>query len=100
MPQKPNNLKERIDHLFRYEYGKPVSVLTKTFGSTNIGLAENVVQVKGHLGNPVDWTYKVAKYKAVIIINREMYKTKYASDITQQLQSEWTVEPELNHIFI
>ncbi len=81
MPEKPTNIPEEIDHLFRYEYGKLVSVLTKTFKPTNIDLAEDVVQdalleavkqwsFKGFPDNPVDWIYKDAKHKAVNIINR------------------------------
>ncbi len=103
-------ISDKIDHLFRYEYGKLVSVLTKTFGASNIELAEDVVQeamlealkqweYKGIPQNPVGWIYKVAKYKAVNLVNREKYKREYSSVVAQYLQSEWTVEPALNHIF-
>ena len=110
MPENQIEISNRINHVFRYEYGKLVSVLTKTFGSSNIELAEDVVQdamlealkqweYKGIPENPVGWIYKVAKYKAVNIVNREKYKRNYASEAAQYLQSEWTVEPALNHIF-
>lgn len=110
MPVDKKNISEKIDHLFRYEYGKLVSVLTKTFGTSNIELAEDVVQeamlealhkwtYNGVPDNPVGWIYKVAKYKAVNILNREKYKRQYASETAHLLQSEWTVEPTLKQIF-
>jgi len=94
----------------RHEYGKLVSVLTKTFGTSNIDLAEDVVQeamlealnkwaYNGIPNNPVGWIYKVAKYKAVNILNREKYKRLYTSEIAHFLQSKWTVEPALEQIF-
>ena len=33
-----------IDHLFRHESGKLVSILTRIFGAENLDLAEDVVQ--------------------------------------------------------
>ncbi|TMU55543.1 RNA polymerase sigma factor [Flagellimonas algicola] len=104
------NISDQIDHLFRHEYGKLVSVLTKTFGTPHIQLAEDVVQeamlealnqwnYNGVPENPVGWIYKVAKYKAVNVLNREKYKRQYASDVAQQLQSEWTLKPALDYIF-
>ncbi len=110
MQNTQTNILKEINHLFRYEYGKLVSVLTKTFGSSNIELAEDVVQeamlealkqweFKGIPDNPVGWIYKVAKYKAVNVVNREKHKREYSSDVAHHLQSEWTIEPALNHIF-
>lgn len=104
------DISDKINHLFRHEYGKLVSVLTKTFGTSNIELAEDVIQEAmlealeqwGYNGvpeNPVGWIYKVAKYKTITILNREKYKRKYSSEIAHHLQSEWTLEPTLDHIF-
>ena len=110
MSETQIEISNKINHVFRYEYGKLVSVLTKAFGSSNIQLAEDVVQdamlealkqweYKGVPDNAVGWIYKVAKHKAVNIVNRETYKRKYASEVARHLQSEWTVEPALSHIF-
>jgi RNA polymerase sigma factor (sigma-70 family) len=99
-----------IDHLFRHESGKLVSVLTRIFGTQNLDLAEDVVQdslieamgqwqYKGVPENPSAWLFRVAKNKALNILNREKYKREYSSDIAHYLQSEWTVEPALNHLF-
>ena len=99
-----------IDHFFRHESGKMVSVLTKIFGAENLDLAEDVVQdslveaisqwqYKGVPDNPSAWLFRVAKNKALNIINREKYKRAYTSDAARHLQSEWTAEPALNHLF-
>ena len=106
------NLKinQLVDHFFRHESGKMVSVLTKIFGAQNIDLAEDVVQdavveainqwqYKGIPDNPSAWLYRVAKNKAINIFNREKYKRKYSSEVSHFLESQWTVEPALNFLF-
>ncbi len=73
-------------------------------------LAEDVVQdslieaikqwtYKGVPGNPSGWLFRVAKNKALNIINREKYKRQYSSDVVHLLRSEWTAEPAVNHLF-
>ena len=110
MTPMQTNIANEVDHLFRNEYGKLVSVLTKTFGSAYIQLSEDVVQeamleaikqwtFKGIPDNPIGWIYKVAKYKAVNIVNHEKHKRKYMSEVAHHLQSEWTVTPTLDHLF-
>ena len=109
MPES-EKIKQLIDHLFRHESGKLVSVLTRIFGADNLDMAEDVVQdslveairhwtYKGAPENPSAWLFMVAKNKALNIINREKYKRKYSSDVAHFLQSQWTAEPALNHIF-
>jgi RNA polymerase sigma factor (sigma-70 family) len=99
-----------VDHLFRYEAGKIVSVLTRIFGTENIDLAEDVMQdslveaidrwqYNGVPDNPSAWLFRVAKNKALNVLNREKYKRQYSSDATHFLQSERTVEPALDHFF-
>jgi len=99
-----------VTHLFRHESGKLVSVLTKIFGAKNLGLAEDVVQdalldaieqwkYKGVPENPAAWLYKVAKYKALNIVNHEKYKRQYSSDAVHLLQSESTAGPGWEQLF-
>ena len=99
-----------IDHLFRHESGKIVSVLTRIFGTENLDLAEDVMQdalveamkqwtYKGVPENPSAWLFKVAKNKALNVINREKYKRQYSSEVIHYMRSEWTAEPALNHFF-
>ncbi|HEV8507251.1 MAG TPA: sigma-70 family RNA polymerase sigma factor [Chitinophagaceae bacterium] len=99
-----------VEHLFREQSGRLISVLTRIFGTENLDMAEDVVQdsliealrlwsSKGVPDNPAGWLFRVAKNKALNIVNREKYKRKYSSDIVHFLHSEWTAEPALNHIF-
>ncbi|HXS37708.1 MAG TPA: sigma-70 family RNA polymerase sigma factor [Flavipsychrobacter sp.] len=103
-------INQLVDHLFRHESGKMIAVLTRIFGSENLELAEDVVQdslieaikqweYKGIPDNPSGWLFRVAKNKAINIVNREKYKRQYSADATQWLQSEWTVEHALNFFF-
>jgi predicted RNA polymerase sigma factor len=77
-----------VSNLFRHDAGRLVAVLTKIFGAHNIELAEDVVQdsfteainqwqYKGIPDNPSAWIYKVAKNKALNILNREKYKRQH-----------------------
>ncbi|MGL1885413.1 MAG: sigma-70 family RNA polymerase sigma factor [Reichenbachiella sp.] len=110
LSQPHQDISAEVNHLYRHEYGKLVAVLTKTFGADNMELAEDVVQdamlealnqwsYSGLPQNPVGWIYKVAKNKAVNLINREKYKSNYSSEIAHQLQKEEMVEQTLDHIF-
>ncbi len=67
-------MQPNLTHLFRTEYSKLVAVLCKTFGLTNIQLAEDIVSdtfiaaaetwgKKGLPDNQVAWLYTVAKNK-------------------------------------
>jgi predicted RNA polymerase sigma factor len=110
MPEDNDKIKQLVDHLFRHDSGKLVSVLTRIFGAENLDMAEDVVQdslaeamtqwvYKGVPENPTGWLFMVARNKALNIVNREKYKRKYSSDVAHFLQSQWTAEPALNHIF-
>ncbi|HMH32018.1 MAG TPA: sigma-70 family RNA polymerase sigma factor [Puia sp.] len=99
-----------IEHLFRHESGRIVSVLTRIFGSENLEMAEDVVQdsllealkqwtYKGIPDNPSGWIYRVAKNKALRIVNRDKYKKQYVSDVVHWLQSEWTAIPAADQLF-
>jgi RNA polymerase sigma factor (sigma-70 family) len=104
------SISKLIDHLFRHESGKIVSVLTRIFGTENLDLAEDVMQdslveaikqwtYKGIPENPSAWLFKVAKNKALNIINREKYKRQYSSDVIHYMRSEWTAVPAMDHFF-
>jgi RNA polymerase sigma factor (sigma-70 family) len=88
------NINQLVDHLYRHEAGKLVAVLTGVFGPANIELAEDVVHdslveamkdwpYKGLPDNPSAWLYKVARNKALNILNREKYKRLYAAHLQQ-----------------
>jgi RNA polymerase sigma factor (sigma-70 family) len=99
-----------VAHLFRHESGKLTAVLTRIFGAHNLELAEDVVQdslleamtvweYKGMPENPTAWLYKVAKNKALNIVNREKYKRQYSAETAHFLRSEWTANAALENLF-
>jgi RNA polymerase sigma-70 factor (ECF subfamily) len=103
-------ISQTVEHLFRHESGRMVSVLTRIFGSDNLELAEDVVQdslveaiqhwaYRGIPDNPSGWIFRVAKNRALKIINREKYKKKYASDVIHLLESESTAQPAMDQLF-
>ena len=97
------------DHLFRHEYGKLVSTLTGIFGPEHLQLAEDVVQdslveaishwsYEGVPDNPAAWLFRVAKNKAINIVNREKYGKRYVADMVSADRDGWT-EPAPSHVF-
>ena len=99
-----------VDHLFRRESGKMISVLTKVFGFANLDLVEDVVQdslveaikiwtYEGVPNDPAAWLYRVAKNKALNIVNREKYKQKYSSEILRSNKKIPDLPLSFNHIF-
>ena len=103
-------INQLIEDLSRHETGRIVSVLVRIFGSDHFEMAEDVVQDsliealsewkdKGAPENPTAWLFRVAKNKALNILNREKYKNEYSTEVAHFLQSDWTAEPALNHLF-
>ncbi|NBP68480.1 MAG: sigma-70 family RNA polymerase sigma factor [Cytophagia bacterium] len=98
-----------LQHLFRHEYGKLIALLTKTFGTHNLALAEDVVQdtllkaletwkLKGIPDNPSAWLFTVARNKALDLIRRQKYQQSFAKDLTPLLTSEYTAATTLLEI--
>jgi len=82
MPPSPNETKLVVDHLFRHQSGRIVSVLTRLFGIDRMDLAEDVVQeallkalqlwpYRGIPQNPAGWIMKVARNHALDIVRRD-----------------------------
>ena len=87
-----------VEHLFRREAGKLVSVLTKLFGPQNLELAEDVVQdtlikaveswrINGTPQNPTGWLFTAARNKALDVIRRERHHREF---LTVLLKSEYS----------
>src|ERR1700751_3255436 len=107
---KNSELYKTVDHLFRQESGKMVSVLVRLFGFPNIEQAEDIVQDTilkalevwkwGKVPeNPQAWLYAAAKNKAIDVLRRQQLKYKVDSDISYLLKSEYTLAPALNEMF-
>lgn len=89
-----------------------VAVLTKTFGTENLQLAEDVVQetfitainswtFKGIPDDPSAWLFRVAKNKAIDIIRRNRFSLQFDfSDHEKQLlASEYTLAAAMDNLW-
>lgn len=94
-------VKPVIDHLFRHESGKLVSVLTRIFGTHNLELAEDVVQdtllkalehwkFHGIPDNPSAWLFAAARNKALDVVRRVRYQKEFAEEVSALLKSEYS----------
>lgn len=103
LPQQ-EQIEQTVDHLFRHEWGKLVSVLTKVFGVHNLQMAEDVVQdtlltalnnwkINGVPDNPTAWLFTSARNKAVDMLRKQKRGQEYAKKLTPLLQSEYTLVP-------
>jgi len=100
-------IEQTVDHLFRREWGKLVTVLTKLFGPQNLQLAEDVVQdtllkalntwkINGLPENPSAWLFTAARNKAIDVLRKQQRQVQYAKSIAPLLQSEYTLAPKVN----
>jgi RNA polymerase sigma-70 factor (ECF subfamily) len=99
-----------VEHFFRRESGKMISVLTGIFGRDNVILVEDIVQdtlveaisnwtYKGVPENPVGWLYTVAKNKTLIAIKRKGYLEKYISERSNFSDAQSAAEPGTINFF-
>ena len=103
-----NNEQELIPHLFRTEYSKIVSVLSKLFGFDQIEIAEDIAGdtfltatetwgLKGIPPNPTAWLYNVAKNKAQNHLQRaKLFENKIAPEIKINLATNQEIELDLS----
>ena len=74
------NQEKTIDHLFRHQYGKMVSILTRIFGFSNLETIEDAVQdtfLKANLTwngtipkNPEAWLTQAAKNRTIDLFRK------------------------------
>lgn len=103
---------ELIPHLFRTEFSKISSVLSRHFGFEHIGAAEDIASevflsaletwpYKGIPQNPTAWLYAVAKNKARNYVKRDqLFSEKIAVEIRESSQQcgEFTIDMSENNI--
>ncbi len=97
---------ELLPHLFRTEYTKIVSVLSKLFGIAHIEIAEDIASetfvtaaefwgINGVPQNPTAWLYAVAKNKAKDYYkHHQIFTQKIASQLTHHTAE--TEEPDID----
>jgi RNA polymerase sigma factor (sigma-70 family) len=100
-----------ISGLFRTEYGKMSSVLTRLLGFQNLQTAEDIVQetllqaiktwpFTGIPENPAAWLYAVAKRKAIDELRKNRVREKLQDDVSRFLSSEYTLGTTVNQYFL
>jgi RNA polymerase sigma factor (sigma-70 family) len=109
--QSSSNIHQTIDHLFRHESGKMVSVLSRLLGLQNLETSQDIVQdtllqamntwsYKGVPDNAAAWLYRVAKNKAIDFLRREKKFKELIPQYAYLLESEYTLTPTVNNFFL
>ena len=97
-----NDIKTLIAQIYKSDSARLLAVLTRIFGSHNFALAEDTLQdafskalihwqQKGSPENPSAWIIRTAKNQAIDTVRANKTKTKFADDLTQLLESEWSL---------
>src|SRR5262245_28445883 len=100
-----------IDHLFRHESGKMISVLSRLLGLQNIESAHDIVQdtllqamttwaYKGVPENPQGWLYRVARDKAIDLLRRKKKLSQISPQYASLLESEYSLTPIVTNLFL
>ncbi|HEY2721504.1 MAG TPA: sigma-70 family RNA polymerase sigma factor [Chitinophagaceae bacterium] len=109
----PNSktINQIVDHLFRHESGKMVSVLSRLLGLRNLEIAQDIVQdtllqamntwpYNNIPENPSAWLYRVARNKAIDFLRRRKKFNEIAPQYSYLLQSEYTLASTVNNLFL
>ncbi|PKL81074.1 MAG: hypothetical protein CVV25_01160 [Ignavibacteriae bacterium HGW-Ignavibacteriae-4] len=108
---KDSTIENQIDHLFRHQSGKMISVIVRIIGYDKVDEAEDIVQdtllkamqiwaIKGVPENPEAWLYSVAKNKAIDEIRKNKNKVKYESEVSSFLYSDMSLIPTIDKMFL
>lgn len=109
--QRSATVDKIVDHLFRHESGRMVSVLSRLLGLQNLETAHDIVQdtllqamntwaYNGVPENPSAWLYRVAKNKAIDLLRRQKKFQEISTQYSYLLQSEYTLSSTVNNFFL
>jgi len=98
------------ERLFRSEWGRLVTALTRIFGLDNLAIAEDVVQdvfcravevwkLRGVPENPSAWLMTSARNRAIDLLRRERKARSLVPELRRQFESEWTLVPTVAQFF-
>jgi RNA polymerase sigma factor (sigma-70 family) len=99
-----------IEHLFRNESGRLVSILTRIFGIQNLALAEDVVQeafcralevwsFRGVPADPPAWLMATAKNKALDVLRRQRTALTFEPELSRILDTPSSLAPAVEELF-
>lgn len=105
------NIANLVDHLFRHESGKMVSILSRLLGLQNIETAQDIVQdtllqamntwgFGGIPDNPPAWLHRVARNKAIDYLRREKRFREISPEYSRLLQSEYSLSTFVSQLFL
>ena len=108
---RDKDIHELVDHLFRHESGKMVSVLSRILGLQNLDVAQDLVQDTLMLAlntwkqggvpeNPRAWLYKVAKNKAIDWLRRQKRLVEIAPAYSYILKSDFAASSAFYQVFL
>ncbi len=90
-----------ISETYKTHSAKLLAVLTRLFGTHNLELAEDVLQDAFNKAmidwqnklpdQPAAWITQTAKHQAIDVIRANKVKMKFSEDLSQHLESEWSL---------
>lgn len=107
-PNRPEEISPLVEKLFRHEYGKLTSALTRIFGTHQLELVEDVVQetllkalaqwkFRGVPKSPTAWLFSVARNQVLDILRRQRHQKNFAQ-VSALLKSEYAVGATLDQL--
>jgi RNA polymerase sigma factor (sigma-70 family) len=103
-------IQQTVDHLFRHESGKMISVLSKLLGLQHLDAAQDIVQdtllqalntwsLNGMPDNPSAWLYRVARNKAIDYLRRDKTFRVLSPQYSYLQQSGTSLTPFVDELF-
>src|SRR5215831_15507501 len=91
-PTQPEPVAPLVEHFFRHEAGRLVSVLTRVFGWRHFDLIEDMVQatlmdaleawrLRGVPDNPSGWVHRSAKNKIIDALRRDQIGRRVLGEV-------------------